>query len=163
MIWFWIDFLTILGPSWGPCGVPFGLWDATGTFPKIPRRSQEAPKMLPRRSRMPTRHPKRPQEGPTPLQARFCTIFQRIFIICSSMFFIDFSWFFYGFFIDVLICWDYSGSILELFWKYSGIILRLFWEYSGSTLGVFWQYFGLSWEYARSVLGIIGKHSVADG
>ena len=45
-----------------------------------PRRSQDAPKMLPRRSRTPIRHPKRPQEGPTHLQARFWTIFHRIFI-----------------------------------------------------------------------------------
>ena len=82
---FWINFWTILAPSWGPCGVPFALRDATGTPPTRPRRSQDAPKMLPRRSRMPIRHPKRPQEGPTHLQARFWTILHRIFIDFSSI------------------------------------------------------------------------------
>ena len=54
-------FLMILGPSWGPCGFPFGLWDATGTLPRrsktLPRRSQDAPKT-------PKDAKKAPQEAP---------------------------------------------------------------------------------------------------
>ena len=44
-------FLNDLGPFLGSRWVPCGLRDATGTPCDAPRRSQEAPKMLPRRSR----------------------------------------------------------------------------------------------------------------
>ena len=47
---FWIDFWTILGPSWGPGAVPCGFRDATGTLPRRSkthsRGSQDAPKTL---------------------------------------------------------------------------------------------------------------------
>ena len=55
-------------------GFPSGSEMLRGRLHDAPRRSQEAPKMLPRRSRTPIRHPKRPQESPWHFQAWFCTI-----------------------------------------------------------------------------------------
>ena len=57
--------------------------------------------------------------------------------------FIEFSWIFHCFVIDVLTCWDYSANILEVFWKFSGNILGLFWEYSCSFPGVFSKFANL--------------------
>ena len=186
---FWIDVWTILGPSWGPCGVPFGLRDATGTPPRrsktLSRRSQDAPKMLPRRSRTPIRHPKRPQEGPTHLQARnfidfrwfvidvllnchrFSTglpvFFSRFFGLFSKYsrsilaIFWDYSW------NTLIVFWEYSGRILGLFCKCSGNFLGLFWEYSGSILRFLWQYFRIIlevfWDFSGGILGLFLKHS----
>ena len=155
---FCIDFWKILGPSWGPCGVPFALRDATGTPPrrsKTPsRRSQDAPKTL--------------KDANKAILDDFSYNFHRFFIDV----FIDSSLIFHWFFIDVLICWDYSGSILE----YSGSILAIFWDYSGSILGVFWQYFGIIlgvfWECSgknrrafrhRGLTWKIGEHSAVEG
>ena len=70
--------------------------------------------------------------GPIFAGSIFSSNFHRFFIDL----FVDFSWILHWFFIDVLICCDYSGSILGVFWKYSGNILGLFWEYSGSILGI---------------------------
>ena len=104
---------------------------------------QDAIKTLPRCSQDAQGRQLGTPRGPKRAQHTSKLDFGRFFIEFSSMFFIDFSWIFHRFFIDVLICWDYSGSVLEVFWKYSGNILGLFWEYSGSILGVFWQYFGI--------------------
>ena len=143
------DFGTISERFWTLPGVQVGSPAGSGMLPgrsqDAPRRSQEAPKMLPRRSRTPIRHPKRPQESPRHFQARFWTISHWNFVDLSLIFSSLILGFFHWFFIDVLICWDYSGSILGVFWKYSGNILGLFWEYSGS------------------VLGKIGEHSVTEG
>ena len=128
----WIDFWTMLGSSWSPCGVPFGLRDATMTSPRrsktLSRRSQDAPKTLKDANEAPQEAPRGPNTPPSSILNDFSSNFQLFFID----FFIDSSWVFHWFFIDVLICWDYSGSILGVFWKYSGNILGLFWEYSGS-------------------------------
>ena len=124
---FWIDFWTILGPSWGPCGIPFGLRDATGTPPRrsktLPRRSQDAPKTLKDANKAPQEAPRGSKTPPSSILDDFSSNFHRFF----NDFFIDLL------FIDVLICWDFSGSILEVFWKYSGNIVGLFWEYSGTV------------------------------
>ena len=94
------DFGSIFGRFWAHPGVHVGSPSGSGMPPgrpqDAPRRSQDAPKMLPRRPRTPRRHPKRPQEGPTRLQARFWTIFHRIFVDLSSIF----SLIFLGFSID---------------------------------------------------------------
>ena len=94
------DFALIWGRFWALPGVHVGTPSGSGMPPgrpqDAPRRSQDAPKMLPRRSRTPIGHPKGPQEGPTRLQARFWTIFHRIFIDFSQIF----SWIFLGFSID---------------------------------------------------------------
>ena len=62
---FWIDFLTILRLSWGPCGVPFGFGDATGTPPRrsktLSRGSPDAPKTLKDANKAPQEAPKRAQ------------------------------------------------------------------------------------------------------
>ena len=62
------DFWTILGPSWGPCGVPFGLRDATGTPPRrsktLSRRSQDAPKTLKDANKAPQDAPRGPNTPP---------------------------------------------------------------------------------------------------
>ena len=80
------DFELILKGFWALPGVHVGTPSGFGMPPgrpqDAPRRSQDAPKMLPRRSRTPIRHPKRPQEGPTHLQARFCSNFHRFLLIC---------------------------------------------------------------------------------
>ena len=50
--------------------------------------------------------------------------------------FIDFSWIFHWFVIDVLTCWDYSANILEVFWKF----VVISWDCFGSILFVFQEY-----------------------
>ena len=118
------DFGSIFGWFWAPPGVHVGSPSRSGMPPgrsqDTPRRSQDAPKMLPRRSRMLIRHSKGLQEGSTHLQARIWTIFHSNFINCSLICFMDLSLIFHWFFIDVFICWDFSGSILGVFWMYSG-------------------------------------------
>ena len=112
------DFGSIFERFWAHPGVHVGSPSGSGMPPgrpqDAPRRSQDAPKMLPRRSRTPIRHPKRPQEGPTHLQARFYSNFQR-FSLIFHWFSIEFSWIFQKvcqrFFHDF---WDYSRSILGL-------------------------------------------------
>ena len=130
---FWIDFWTILVPSWVPCGVPFALRDATRTPPRrsktLPRRSQDVPKTLKDANKAPQGAPREPNTPPSSILNDFSSNFHRFFIA----FFNDFSWIFHGFFIDVLICWDYSGSILEVLWHYFVIILDVFWVYFPPT------------------------------
>ena len=93
------NFWTTLGPSWGPCGIPFALQDATGTHPRrsktLSRRSQDVPKTLKDAN-------KAPQEW---ILIDFHCFFHWIFLD------------FYRIFNVVLICWNYSGSILEVFWN----------------------------------------------
>ena len=134
---FWINFWTILGPSWGPGGVPCGLRDATGTPPRrsktLSRGSQDAPKTLKDANKAPQEAPRGPKTPPSSILDDFSSNFHRLFINL----FIDFSRIFHFFFIDVLICWDYSGSILGVFWQYLGIILEVFWECSGRNRRAF--------------------------
>ena len=67
-----IDFLSIWGPSWGPCGVPFGLRDATGTHPRrsktFRRLSQDAPRTRKNSKKAPQEAPRGPT---TPLSSMF--------------------------------------------------------------------------------------------
>ena len=111
-------FFNDFGPSWGPCGVPFGLQVATGTPPRrsktLQRRSQDAPKTLKDANKAPQEAPRGPNTPPSSILNDFSSNFHRFFIDS----FIDSSWIFDWFFIDVIICWDYSGSILGVFWKY---------------------------------------------
>ena len=115
---FWIDFWTILKPSWRPCGVPFGLRDATGTPPRrsktLSRRSQDALKTLKDANMAPQEALRGPNTPPSSILDDFSSNLHRF----SIDFFIDFSRCFHCFFIDVLICCAYSVSILGVFWKY---------------------------------------------
>ena len=108
------DFGPVLGSMWGP----FGLRDATGTPPRrsktLSRRSQDAPKTPKDAKKAPQEAPRGPNTPPSSILDDFSSNFHRLFID----FFMDFSWIFHRFFTDVLICWDYSGSILGVFWKY---------------------------------------------
>ena len=106
------DFGSDFACFWALPGVHVGSPSGSGMPPgrpqDAPRRSQDAPKMLPWRSRTPIRHPKRPQEGPTRLQARFWTIFRWIFS--------NFHWLFHGFFLDFPLIFHRCFYMLRLFW-----------------------------------------------
>ena len=102
------DFRLILGSMW----VPFALRDGTGTPPRRPktlsRRSQDAPKTPKDAKKAPQEAPRGPNTPPSSILDDLSSNFHRFFID----FFIIFSWIFHCFFIDVLICWDYCGTIL---------------------------------------------------
>ena len=107
-------FLDDFGPILSPSGVPFGLRDATGTPPRrsktLSRRSQDAPKTPKDAKKAPQEAPRGPNTPPSSILDDVSSNFHRFIID----FFIYFSWIFHCFFIDVLICWDYCGSILAV-------------------------------------------------
>ena len=124
----WIDFWTILGASWGPCGVPFGLRDATGTLPRrsktLSRRSQDAPKTLKDANKAPQEAPRWLNTPPSSILLEFLMIF------------IDFSQIFHWIFID------FPKGFPALFFTIFEIILGLSFKYSSIILGWFREYFG---------------------
>ena len=94
------DFGLFLESMWGPLPAPGCHRDA----PKTLKDANKAPQEAPRRLNAP----------PSSILDNFSSNFHRFFIDV----FIDSSLIFHGFCIDVLIYWDYSGSILGVFWKY---------------------------------------------
>ena len=87
---FWIDLGGILGPSWGPCGDPFGLRNDTGTPPRrsktLPRRSQDAPKTLKDANKAPQEAPRGPKTPPSSILHEFFIDFHSFFIDCLANF-----------------------------------------------------------------------------